>query len=149
MSKIDKNGNIEITPASSHLKEGAKNGSFRERSKSLKDNSVEPNYKGGAVGIFGIIILILFVVAFSHYIRTGTFIDFSFKSMIDYLATMPDVSLQFMQIDLTAYGDWGLFNFAKSIWNFIAPLFEFSITITGMITQSFVVIWFLVTMLFI
>ena len=144
MSKIDKNGNIEITPSSSHLKEGAKNGSFRDSSNSKGKIGIN-----GSVGIFGIIILILFVVAFSHYIRTGTFIDFSFKFMIDYLAAMPDVSLQFMQVDLTASGDWGIFNFAKYIWNFVALICEFGITLSGLGIQALVVIWFLVTMFFI
>lgn len=134
-NNVDSLGNAKLTKEKS--------------SNSINKSSSNTNYKGLGSSIFGVIVLILFIVAFSHYIRTGTFINFSFKSMIDYLATMPDVSLQFMQVDLSAYGDWGIFNFAKYIWNFIAQIFEFGITITGLSLQALVVIFFLVSMFFI
>lgn len=143
MSKIDKNGNIEISPTSKHLKQGAKDGTFRESSISSKYSS-----KGATTSLFAFIVLILFTIAFSHYIRTGTFIDFSFKSLIDYFAGMPDVSISFATFNLEIYADLGVFNFVKSLWNPIACIMEFGITLSGMGIQMFVVLGYLVGLFF-
>ena len=95
------------------------------------------------------IVLVLFAIVFSHYIRTGTFINFSFKSLIDYLSGMPDVSVAFATIDLTITADWGAFNFLRSFINAISGGFEVMWTMSGMIIQAFVVIGYLLGLFFI
>lgn len=143
MSKIYRDGRIDIstpTGGTYTLQEG-------RTTEVIRSKKISP--KGVSGSLFAFIVLILFTIAFSHYIRTGTFINFSFKSLIDYFAGMPDVSISFAQIDLTIYSDWGLFNFLRSFLNFFTGGFELMITITGFISQGFVVIGYLVGLLFI
>lgn len=123
-----------------HLESSINDGSFK------KTNSF-PKGTGGS--LFAMIVLILFVIVFSHYIRTGTFINFSFKSLIDYLADMPDVSVYFSTIDLSITADWGVFNFFRSFLNFFVDSFEILVTISGMAIQALVIIFYMVGLFFI
>lgn len=99
--------------------------------------------------LFAMIALVLFAIVFSHYIRTGSFINFSFKSLIDYLAGMPDVSLAFSTIDLSINSDWGVFNFLVPIINTLTSFIEVTWTMSGMIIQAFIVIGYLLGLFFI
>lgn len=102
------------------------------------------NYNGIKSSIFGIFVLLLFIIAFSHYVRTGTFVDFSFKSLIDYLSTMPDISMSFYKIDLKITSDWYFFNFFRDFLNLFTPILQVFWTIGAMFWQAIIVVfWFL------
>lgn len=117
----------------------------KKAKQSLTYHTSKPMFKS----IFVYIVLVLFVIAYSHYIRTGTFIDFSFKSLIDRLADMPDVSISFTNIDLTINGDWGVVDFLRDFLNYFTSCFEVILTLTGFVVQGFIVIFFLVSLFFV
>lgn len=112
------------------------------------DNS-KGNFSGIYTSLFAFIVLFLFIIVFSYYIRTGQLIDFSFKSLVDYLSGMPDITFTLSKIDLTIYSDWGFFNFLRDFINIFSGLTEFSLQFSGMIGQVFVVIGFIVGLIFI
>lgn len=101
--------------------------------------------------IFTIVIFALFVVFFSRYIRTGSLIGFkfSFQSLLDYLRSMPQVDMFFNSIQLTIDVDWGIFNFLRNFINFFGTTAEFTLTLTGMVSQAFLIIFYIVRLLFI
>ena len=101
-----------------------------------------------SMSLFAFIILVLFIISYSHFVRTGQLFNFSFKSLIDYLSGMPDITFTLSKVDLTIYADWGFFNFLRDFINIFSGLTEFSFQFSGMIGQAFIVIGYLVGLLF-
>ena len=99
--------------------------------------------------IFFVIFMVLFVITFSHYIRTGVFIDFTFKSLIEYLSGMPDIVFSMSKVSLSIGGNWGWFDSFRLFLNGITGVFEFALMIISMCGQSLVVVGYLVGLLFI
>lgn len=137
MSKIDKNGNIEISTPNIHLKDGVKNGTIRE-TKDYKSKST------GSISIFGLIFVIIFVIAFVNYLRTGQISNVTFKGFIEFLANAPQIDVSWSLVDLTIYGDWGAFNFLRIFFNWFTDMFEVMISFFGMIIQSLGYIFYFV-----
>lgn len=101
------------------------------------------------VGIFGIFIISILFVVFSSYLRTGNIESFTFKSLIDVFSNVPLIDVGWSEIDLTVYADWGPFNFLKSIWNPLASIWEFCVSIIGMLWQGLNFMFYFVRSLFV
>ncbi len=144
MSKIDKNGNIDITPTSPHLKDGAKHGSFKEK-RPFRDNTS----RAGVGGLLSVFIIVLFIISFSNYIRTGQFVEFSFNSLLDFLSNFPQVDFNRFVFDLTIYSDWSVFNFLRDFINFFTDFLELLIMFTGWLWQLIKSFFYCVRVLFI
>lgn len=136
MSKIDKNGNFEISSPSKHLKQGVKDSTFRE------SNNHTSSFKG--IGIFGLIFCFIFVIAFANYLKTGQFSNISFKSFIEFLSSAPNIDISWSLVDLTIYAEWGIFNFLRDFFNWFTNMFEVLISLFGMIVQALAFIFHLV-----
>lgn len=137
MSRIDKNGNIEITPISTHLKSGAIKGDFKE-SKSTQSES------HNHINLFGFLIIILVIISLAHFLRTGNLSDITFKGFIEFLSNAPSFDISWSMVDLTIYGDWGIFNFLREFFNWFTDIWEVCITLFGMIIESIEFIFYFV-----
>lgn len=104
---------------------------------------------GSFFSIFRIFVLLLIIISFSYFIRNGTYVDFSFQSLIERLADCPDVSLSFSNINLHIGGDWGFFDFFRGFLNQFTGAMEVMVTFTGFMVQMFVVLFYLLRLFFI
>lgn len=101
------------------------------------------------VGIMGIFLFILLLSVLATYIKTGTTDTFTFKSLLEIFSNSPMVDVSWSNVDLTIYADWGVFNFLKSFLNWFAQIFEFLVTIVGMLWQGLNYMFYFVRTLFV
>ena len=105
--------------------------------------------KALGIGIFSFIILVLLLIVFSSYVRTGTLTSFSFKSLLDIFSGVPTVNLSFARPDLTIYYDWGAFNFLRSYINLLTLIPELILTIGSLLWEGITYIFFFAGLFFI
>jgi len=120
-NNFKKSGNVYIV-----------NGSHPKKDSGWKPKSSEEQVNG--LGSF-LILLLMFIVV-GNYLRTGMPYDLTFKSFIEYLSNAPSFDISWSMVDLTIYGDWGLFNFLKDIFNWFTDIWEVCITLFGMIIET-------------
>lgn len=92
--------------------------------------------KFSKMSIFYVIFLFIFIISFSHYIALGTFSDITFSGFLNWISNAPEFDVSWSLVDLTIYGDWGIFNFLRSFLNFFTDIFEVIIFLFGMIVKS-------------
>lgn len=107
------------------------------KDKTYKKMSVD---KTSRFSIFCLFVFILFVYAYVSYIRTGSVVTISFKSLIEWLAEVPDVSSSFVLTDVSIGGDWGLFDVLRNWLNFFISSFSVVVTVCGFIVQALILI---------
>lgn len=99
--------------------------------------------------IFLIIVITILVICYSYFIRYGTDLEFSLKSLLEYASGMPDVAFTLSKLSLSIGGSWGVFDCFRIFINSMSGVLEFSLMIIGMIGQALVVIAYGVGLLFI
>lgn len=96
--------------------------------------------KSSRFSIFCLFVFILFLYAYVSYIRTGQVITISFKSLVEWLAEVPDVSSSFVLTDVSIGGDWGLLDILRNWLNFFISSFSVVVTLCGFIVQALILI---------
>lgn len=96
--------------------------------------------KSSRFSLFCVFIFLLFIYAYVSYIRTGQVITISFKSLIDWLSQVPDISSSFVLSDVSIGGDWGLFDVLRNWLNFFIGSFSVVVTLCGFILQALILI---------
>lgn len=108
------------------------------KDKTYKKMSVD---KSSRFSIFCLFVFLLFVYAYVSYIRTGSVVTISFKSLIEWLAEVPDVSSSFVLSDVSIGGYWGVLLDPLRNWlNFFIGSFSVVVTICGFIVQALILI---------
>lgn len=121
-------GKVTSINGNSHIKRGVLKG---KGLKQRKENSSLDN-KGN---IFGFIIFCLIFIILGNYLRTGVPFDLTFKGFIEYLSNAPSFDMSWSMVDLTIYGDWGIFNGLKDFFNWFTDVWEVCITLFGMVIE--------------
>lgn len=157
----------QLTPNNSKLNKlvkyviGAK--PYRIKNPHLKPNVYKKGFKGlkekkehshydmhyDSKTVFTIIVLILFIYAYVSYIRSGSIVTITFKSLLDYLTTVPNLTPSFYLVDFTIAGSWGNFNFLRDFLNIFASFFGVTFAVFGFLIQGFIFIFWCVRFFFI
>lgn len=96
---------------------------------------------GGLLSFLAILLMFVFV---GNYLRTGMPFELSFKGFIEFLSNAPSFDISWSMVDLTIYGDWGIFNFLREFFNWFTDIWEVCITLFGMIIESIEFIFYFV-----
>ena len=107
------------------------------KDKTYKKMSVD---KSSRFSIFCLFVFLLFLYAYVSYIRTGQVITISFKSLVEWLSEVPDVSSSFVLTDVSIGGDWGLVDVLRNWLNFFISSFSVVVTVCGFIVQALILI---------
>lgn len=96
--------------------------------------------KSSKFSLFCLFIFLLFLYSYVSYVRTGQVLTISFKSLIDWLAEVPDISSSFVVSDISIRGSWGAFDTIRNFINFFIGSFSVVITLCGFILQALILI---------
>lgn len=124
---------------------------YKKGFKGLKENREFVHYdkKYDSKSIFILIFLILFIYAYVQYIRTGSITTISFKSLLEYFTTVPDITSSFYLSNFSIGGDWGLFEFLRNFLNIFANFFSVTFSVFGFLIQGLIFIFWCVRFFFI
>lgn len=148
MSKIDKNGKNTISNSTT-------NGGGTFTLKEGKDNSItksSSNYhssSGVGLGIFKVIIVLLILVVFYRFLRTGQTVDFSFKTLIEILADAPVIDFGLADFNFKIVADLGWANIFRDYINLFADLWSLLLSLVNMIWQGLVFLFYIIRSLFV
>ena len=124
---------------------------YLKGNKGLKEKREFAHYDKGysSTSIFTLVMLILFIYAYVYYVRTGTISTISFKSLLEYFTTVPDITSSFYLSNFSIGGDWGIFDFLRSFLNIFANFFSVSFSVFGFLIQGLVFIFWCVRFFFV
>lgn len=139
---------ISYSPkALKQLKRNEKRFRARQLREERKQNIDYSNKKYGNFGVFGVIILVLAIIVTAR-VLTGSSVEFSFKSLLDFASTAPSISANWSIVQNLIVGDWGLFEFLRNFINFSWSIFTVLICLCDLLFDSLAYIFYFVRGLF-